>query len=68
MADSTKDNVEEKTTADPEVIQKYKAAGDIVNSKWKLGQNLRNNSHADIRRCQSVTKISHSRTQKSFMQ
>lgn len=33
MADSTKETVEEKTTADPEVIQKYKAAGDIVNSK-----------------------------------
>lgn len=31
MADSTKDTVEEKTTADPEVVQKYKAAGDIVN-------------------------------------
>ncbi|XP_063698569.1 proliferation-associated protein 2G4 [Culicoides brevitarsis] len=36
MADSTKDTVEEKTTADHEVLQKYKAAGDIVNKTIQL--------------------------------
>jgi curved DNA binding protein len=31
MAETNKETVEEKTTADPEVVKKYKAAGDIVN-------------------------------------
>lgn len=29
----TKEAPEELTTADPEVVKKYKAAGDVVNSK-----------------------------------
>lgn len=35
MAETNKETIEEKTTADPEVVKKYKAAGDIVNSKLK---------------------------------
>lgn len=30
----TKDQPEELTTADPEVVKKYKAAGEIVNSEY----------------------------------
>jgi len=31
MAETNKEATDEKTTADPEVVKKYKAAGDIVN-------------------------------------